>query len=120
MNILLIYKTKTGFTKRYADWIAEEICCKKIPFKKMDTIEINNYDIIIYGAGMHARHILGSNKFKKRVKNLCHKKIIVFLTGASPCTKEIVDMIKENNFTENEKREIVFYYFNSGLSYEKL
>ncbi len=28
--ILLVYKTKTGFTKKYVDWIAEEISCQTV------------------------------------------------------------------------------------------
>ena len=120
MKILLVYKTKTGFTKRYVDWIAEEIPCKKINLQKIDTIEIDNYDIIIYGAGMHATKINGLKKFKKKVRNLSKQRIIVFATGASPCTKKIVDIIKENNFTDKEKIDISFYYFNSGLNYEKM
>ena len=27
MKIIVIYKSKTGFTKRYAEWIAEELKC---------------------------------------------------------------------------------------------
>lgn len=34
VNTLIIYKSKTGFTKRYATWIAEELHADLIPFEK--------------------------------------------------------------------------------------
>ena len=33
MEITVYYNSKTGFTKKYADWIAEELKCDVFPFK---------------------------------------------------------------------------------------
>ena len=33
MDILLLYTSGTGFTKRYADWIGEELGIEAVPFK---------------------------------------------------------------------------------------
>lgn len=119
-SILLVYKTKTGFTKKYVDWITETITCHTIPFDQINNVDINNYDIIIYGAGMHASHIQGLKEFKKKVLNLVSKKIVVFATGGSPYSEEIISKIKMNNFSVDELNCIKFYYFQSGLNYEKM
>lgn len=119
-SILLIYKTKTGFTKHYADWIAEDIFCKTVSFEKVKTSDINDHDVIIYGAGMHAGHILGINEFKKKVTGLLNKKVVIFATGAAPLKDEIIAEIKKNNFTENERESVVFFYFESGINYDKM
>ncbi|MDQ2087897.1 flavodoxin domain-containing protein [Herbivorax sp. ANBcel31] len=119
--ILLIYRTKTGFTKKYAEWISKEVTCKTIPLEKIKDEDINSYNIIIYGAGMHAGRIQGLNKFKKNVLNLADKKIIVFATGGTPCIEKVVTKIKKDNFTDEELENInKFYYFQSGVNYERM
>lgn len=121
-KVLLVYKTKTGFTKRYADWISEEIICDTITLKEMTSYLESNYDIIIYGAGMHAGRINGLRAFKNKVKiiNSDNKKIIVFTIGGTPYKEEVVEKIKEGNFIEDEKEKIEFFYFQSGIDYKKM
>jgi len=119
-SILLIYRTKTGFTKKYVDWITEAIACQTISFDQIDTVDMNNYNIIIYGAGMHAGRIQGLKEFKKKVLDLDDKKIVVFATGGAPYDEAIISNIKTNNFSENELNDINLFYFKSGINYEKM
>lgn len=117
-KILLTYKTKTGFTKKYADWINEKISCHMISFDKIKEVDINRYDIIIFGAGIHAGKIDGLNKFKREVLCTGKKNIIIFATGGAPFSDEIFSKIKINNFSANEIAKFKFFYFQSGLNYE--
>ena len=119
-SILIVYKSGTGFTKRYAMWIAEKIACQTVPFNQINNVDMNNYDIIIYGAGICGGRISGLKKFKQKAFNLSGKKIIVYASGAAPYTEEIVSGIKEVNFTAKELNVIEFFYFQSGLSYERM
>jgi len=119
-SILLVYKTTTGFTKKYADWISKTIDCQTVPFDQVNNVDINNYDIIIYGAGMHAGRIQGLKDFKKKVGNLVSKKIVVFATGGAPYSEEIISKIKTDNFLANELNTINFFYFQSGVNYENM
>lgn len=119
-SILIVYKTKTGFTKKYVDWISEMITCQTISFDQINNIDINNYDIIIYGSGMHAGRIRGLKEFKKNVLDLVSKKIVVFVTGGAPYSEEILSLIKKNNFSVDELNSIKIFYFQSGLNYEKM
>ena len=119
-SMLIVYKSGTGFTKRYADWIAETVACQKIPFAKISDVDINDYDVIVYGAGIYAGRIKGLKKFKKKVSDLHGGEIVVFASGAAPYTDEIVSKIKEENFTDEELNHIEFFYFQSGLNYERM
>lgn len=40
MRILLIYKSKTGFTEKYANWITEELKCD---IEKISHIQKNKF-----------------------------------------------------------------------------
>ena len=118
-KILLIYKTNTGFTKIYANWISENISCEQVPIEMINDVDINSFDIIIFGGGLHASRIRGFKTFKKKVMGL-NKEIIVFVTGGSPCEDKIVENIKKDNFKEKEFKSIKFFYFQSGINYEKM
>ena len=119
-SILIVYKSRTGFTKKYVDWIAETTACQIVSLDQINNVDINNFDIVVYGAGMHAGRIKGLNEFKKKLLELDCKKIIVFATGGAPYDESIVSIIKSKNFTENELNNIDLFYFQSGISYEKM
>lgn len=120
-SILLIYRTDTGFTKKYIDWIAEKIPCKTVLLDDIGHLDLASFDVFIYGAGIHAGHIKGLKDFKKKVEALDKKKpVIVFATGGAPCTEAIFSKIKANNFSPGEQRNIEFFYFQSGINYEKM
>ena len=35
MNRIVVYTSKTGFTEKYAKWIAEELQCEAVSLKKL-------------------------------------------------------------------------------------
>ena len=117
-KVLIVYKSKTGFTKKYVDWICEEVTCDTRTLNEAKTSDIDKYDIIIYGAGIHAGFISGLKKFKKLV-DINSKKVIVFATGAAPISDDMVQPVIENNLAEC-KSSVRFFYFESGLCYEKM
>ena len=45
-SILIVYKTRTGFTQKYVELIAETIECKTIPLDQINNVDINYYNII--------------------------------------------------------------------------
>lgn len=117
-KVLIVYKSKTGFTKKYVDWICEEVTCDTRTLKEAKTSDMDRYDIIIYGAGIHAGFISGLKKFTKLV-DINSKKIIVFATGAAPESDDMVQPVIENNLAEC-KSSVEFFYLESGLNYEKM
>ncbi len=115
---LLIYKSSTGFTKKYADWILEEVPCTALQLNDLKAEDIKKHDVIIYGGGIRAGQISGLKKALSQI-DIGAKQVIVFATGAAPNTTEIVDQIATNNFS-NLSKPLDFYYFESGLNYEKM
>jgi menaquinone-dependent protoporphyrinogen IX oxidase len=122
MNILILYNSKTGFTEKYSNWIAEELKCDIKPYKLIKNIDLMKYGLIIYGSRIHAGRIENLVEIKKLFKNNTIKKLIVFATGATPITAKIaIDNIWTKNFTENELLKIPhYYYLQSGLNYERM
>ncbi|MCZ0702929.1 menaquinone-dependent protoporphyrinogen IX oxidase [Natronobacillus azotifigens] len=119
-SILIVYKTKTGFTKKYVEWISETISCQTIPLEQIDHVDTNTYDLIIYGAGIHAGRIQGLKEFKKKAWDVVDGKVAIFATGGAPYDEAIITKIKTNNFSEHERKDMELFYFQSGLNYEKM
>jgi len=118
MKAIVIYSSKTGLTQKYGSWIAEELGCKAFSMKEAKKIMMN-YDTIIFGGGIIAGKISGLRKMKSsnRIKG---RRLILFATGATKMedAHKIME-IKNGNLTEEEK-EIPFFYFETGINYEKM
>jgi len=114
---IIFYHSKTGFTKRYANWIAEELHCEAMPYKALAKMPINADDIIIFGSRVHAGRIQHLNKAKSRMSG----NLIVFATGATPASAEnVIRKIWADNFTEAELNSIPHFYMPGGLDYAKM
>lgn len=120
MKTVIIFKSKTGFTERYAEWIKAEIDAELVPYKKRKRVELEKYDMVIFGSRFHMGMISGIGWFKKQLPRLAGKKTVVFATGASPSEAEELKNAYLQNFTAEEYRMIKPFYFRSGLSYEKM
>ncbi len=104
MNGVVLYQSKYGATKKYAEWISEKTGFPVIETKKAKIGDIKKYDIIIHGGGIYASGIAGISFLRKNIDMLQEKKIIVFCVGASPydetAFKEIVQHNMEDRLTD--------------------
>jgi menaquinone-dependent protoporphyrinogen IX oxidase len=120
MKTVVIYKSLSGFTKKYAEWISEEIKADIYNCRNICLDTMLKYDLIIYGGSLHAAGISGVNIIKKNLDGLSEKKIIIFTTGASPSRYSIPIEIRDRNFTTEEQKQIRFFYFRGGFDFNKL
>lgn len=120
MKPIIIYLSKTGFTKRYARWIGEALNCPVIPYEKRDTLDLSSYDTVLYGGGIHVGMIQGIKWFKHQLPSLTDKKLVVFATGASPAGLPATAESLKQNFTTEEHAMVKVFYLEGGLNYEKM
>lgn len=128
-KLLIVYYSKTGFTKKYAEWIREglsrDMSCDLVSYKERRKVKFGQYDKILFGGGFHAGRINGLKWFKEQVGKLSEERlqsgrIAVFATGAMPEDAPDVEKSMRQNFTEEEWKQIRTFYLPSGLCYEKM
>ena len=121
MKALIIYKSKTGFTKWYAEFIAKEVDGNLMDFKEVTTEIMSGYDVVVYGGGLHAGMINGYKKAKEMYEKSSAKRLILFATGGTPngAIKEI-DEVWKNNLSAEELQSIPHFYMQGGICYEKM
>ena len=81
---IVIYKSKSGFTKQYAKWIQEEVDCDVVDYKHIKKLKLENYDVIIYGSRVYAGKLDSVKKVIKVLENNQHSKLVIFATGGTP------------------------------------
>ncbi len=120
-KILIVYKSVTGFTERYAGWLAEETGCEMTELKAATPERLSEADIIVFGGRFHAGSVDGLAAAKKLFEKSTAKEFVVFATGAMPPeAKEQIAEAWRRNFTEEEIRKIPHFYMQGGLNYERM
>lgn len=118
-RIVVVYQSKYGATKKYAEWLGEELSCDLIETKKATVEQIEKYDVVILGGGIYATGIAGFSFLKKHYERLRNKKIIVFAVGASPYDEKAMTILKENNF-KGEFSHIPCFYCRGAWNEKKM
>ena len=120
MKIIVIYNSETGFTKRYAEWIAEASGADCIEYSVAKDKSMDDYDAIVFGGWASAGGITKLKWFKDNIDSWTGKKLIVFCVGASPIDNPDIELALKKNFTESEYDRVNVFYCPGGLNYEKM
>ncbi|NLY75890.1 MAG: flavodoxin [Firmicutes bacterium] len=120
MKTVVIYKSKTGFTKKYAQWIAEDLLADIFEVSKVDSSILKKYDTIIYGGSLYATGIIGVKFIIKNIDKLVGKRVIIFACGASPASEDVFKEVLMHNFTSDQQKQIKFFYLQGGFNFNKL
>lgn len=120
MKTVVIYNSKTGFTKKYAEWISEALSADIFNVSKVDANIVTAYDTVIYGGSLYAVGIIGIKYITQNIDKLKGKKVVVFATGASPASEKVISEVREKNFSPEEQEHIQFFYLRGGFDYCKL
>lgn len=119
-KVLVVYKSKYGSTKRYAEWIASEAGADLCESSSIKANDLNKYDTIVFGGFLHAVGISGVKIITDNFKKLMDKKIIVFAVGCSPERASDIDKVFSNNFKDDIKNKVNFFYLRGAFNYKKL
>ena len=123
MKTLVIYTSQTGFTKRYAEWIADRLQADILNLdeaKKQKNEFFNSYDAIIYGGWAMAGNVVKIKWFLTRAANWKEKKLAVFCVGASPHESPEVQTALDNVLDDEQKKYIKAFYLQGGLNYSAM
>ena len=122
MNAIVVYKTKYGSTKQYAEWIAEELECEAVDAKSVSADDLTSYDTIIYGGGLYAEVINGVSLITKNIGKLKDKKIIVYTTGITPSNVRAYydGEVLEKNFRHGVPENVKIFNFLGKMVQKEL
>ncbi len=122
MSVVVIYKSKYGSTKAYAEWIAEDLGCEAVEARNIKPAELAKYDAIVYGGGLYAEVISGVGLITKQIDTLSAQKIAIFTTGLTPpdCRDYYDKLVIEKNFPERLPENVRIFNYPGKMVLEEL
>lgn len=119
-DIIILYNSKTGFTRRYAELAARELDCAVFPLADAPS-SLSQYRAVAFGSRLHAGTVDGWKKAQKLLEARGAKRLALFATGAMPCQALAqIQTVWEQNLTPEERERIPHFYLQGGLCYEKM
>ena len=115
-NIAVLYKSKYGTTKRYAEWIAEALGADLFEASTVNVQQLSLFDVVVYGGGLYAGGIDGVKLVKE---NAC-KSLVVFTVGLADPKETDYTEILDKNFTKEFQSKIKVFHLHGGMDYHAL
>lgn len=116
MRTIVIYNSQTGFTKRYAEWIAEATGADCLELLAAKRKSMDTYEAIVFGSWACAGSISKLKWFKSNLDKWSDKRLIAFCVGGSPIDNPEIEQALKQNFMKNVR----IFYCPGGFNYEKM
>lgn len=123
MKTLIIYTSQTGFTKKYADWLAQktggDLLDLKDAQKKNDAF-FEGFEAIVYGGWVMAASVVKVKWFLNKAASWKGKKLAIYCVGGSPNDNPDVEVMLKNMLTDEQREYIKAFYCQGGFNYERM
>lgn len=120
MKTAVIYKSRTGFARRYAELIADQLSADIFSADDLHVEKLFAYDTVVFGGGLYVNGIYGIRKITNNLEFLKDKNIVVFATGAMKESKHNIETIMNANFSNKQLMRIKFFYMQGGFDSNKV
>lgn len=107
MSRVIIYKSKTGHTERYARMLSKEL---NIPCYSYKDAKVSENDEIIFLSYIYASKIMGLSKILKK-----YNVKVIIAVGALAYSKDYLNTLKNTN-----NIKLPLFYLRGGINYSKL
>lgn len=115
---IIIYRSRTGFSQRYAQWLAEALGCGAAPYQERSVLRLDTFDTVILIGGLYAGNMAGLGWLKKQLPRLAGKRVAAVAVGCAPA--DFPDLPESMEKLFGSTPEIRGFYCQGGLAYERM
>ncbi|MBR3786567.1 MAG: hypothetical protein IKJ77_09190 [Firmicutes bacterium] len=108
-KIAVVYKSKRGSTKQYAQWIAEETGADLFDVDQCKGSDLSDYDTIVFGGWLRAGGLQGIEFLRKNMGTFCVKDVFAFAVGLNTDGIAARQECREINF-KKELEDVPCYF----------
>lgn len=121
-KIAVVYSSKSGHTKQYADWLKEEIDdVDVIPAATFSPSQTMAYKLIIFACGVYGDKLSIMDFVKKNITAMAPQKtMIMAVSWYTNDSEEAQKKLIEENYPEQFKNTVPFFVLNSGIDKKSL
>ena len=113
---IVLYTSRTGYSKRYAEHIAKELDYDIKPLAKANLFSVSCYPTIVYGGGLHHNRIDGFKGIIEGSSYFGEQSLIVFSVGLASMNEDLIKQIRLKNFPDLEAGTFFYHPLPGGLS----
>ena len=120
-NIAVVYCSRYGSTKQYAQWLAEDLGADLYDVRRGYKEKLETYDTIVFGGGLYYGVIKGLSRLKRNYASIRESNLVVFAVGlTSPENKKLLDNVAQGNLSPAMRKKAEFFYLVGSTDYDKL
>lgn len=120
----ILFKSRYGATKLYAQHVAQSLGADIYDLDKEKKVDFEKYDTLVYGGGIYAGSINGLKRLKKNADMLKGKSLIIFSVGLGDPTVAAEARTIINSVNKALPKELMdrthIYSFRGSLEWNKL
>lgn len=114
-SIAVVYHSKYGSTKRYAQWLAHELSADLFESKQCRPEDLDWHDVIVYAGNIYASSLAGSSILKKNLDRLAGKLVVFLAVGAAGEDPQAIVSLMEHNFKGTWLKEAPVFYVRGAF-----
>ena len=118
MDVLIVYRSKSGFSQRYAEELAARLGIAAINARKLKNADVESAGTVVWCAGVYASRIGGIGKLRQLAAKYDKKRFFVLAVGATD---------DENGFYREELEKanlpggtVKLFYAQGGFDMERM
>ena len=120
-NIAVVYCSRYGSTKQYAQWLAEDLGADLYDVRRVYKEKLETYDTIVFGGGLYYGVIKGLSRLKRNYASIRESNLVVFAVGLTPPeNKKLLDNVAQGNLSPAMRKKAGFFYLVGSTDYDKL
>ena len=120
-NIAIVYSSKYGHTKQYADWLKEDVDADAIDISKFNITQMLAYKLVIFACGVYGDKLSIMDFVKKNVTAIPAQKTMIMAVGwYTNDSKEATEKLINDNYPPEFKGKVPMYVVNSGLDKKQI
>jgi menaquinone-dependent protoporphyrinogen IX oxidase len=108
-RVLIVYQSKYGSTKQYAQWINKDIPSDLVDAEKGDKPEFAGYDVIVFGGYIRMGGIVIAPLIVKSWGDIKAKKVILFTVSGTPPGHPNIEKIYHSDLPGEIRKEIKYF-----------
>lgn len=120
-NVAVVYSSKYGHTKQYADWLKEDVDADVIEIAKFNITQMMAYKLVIFACGVYADKMAIMDFIKKNVTAIPAQKTMIMAVGwYTNDSAEAKEKLIAENYPEQFKGSVPLYIVNSGINKKQI
>lgn len=125
MSTAVVYRSQTGFTERYARWLAESLGTRAVPFAERASSAVTGAETVVFLSWFHAGGLKGARWLRDLMDARPERRYVVVGVGAYPMPNEEwprgeTDAAFEKAFSQERYPRLARFYCQGGFDFDRL